>query len=45
MVEGHPRNNPVKLFQSPSTGSGEEVGKRFFYFSSGGHLAQRSETV
>ena len=25
LVEGHLRNIPVKLFQNPSTGSGEEV--------------------
>ena len=25
LVEGHPRNIPVKLFQNPSSGSGEEV--------------------
>ena len=25
LVEGHPRNIPVLLFQNPSSGSGEEV--------------------
>ena len=24
-IEGHPRNIPEKLFQNPSSGSGEEV--------------------
>ena len=46
LVEGHPRNLPVKLFQNRCTGKGGEVVKSFFsIFSSGGHLVQQSGTV
>ena len=45
MVEGHPRNLPVQLFQNRCTSSGRELVISFSIFSSGGHLVQWSGTV
>ena len=45
LVEGHPRNISVILFENWSTGLGIDIISRFFIFSSGSNLVYRSETI
>ena len=45
LVEGHPRNLPVKLFQIGALVKEEKSFKGFSIFSSGRHLVQWSEMV